>query len=87
MAFSRPERSLILDLRDVYVMDAAGLGLLVELQSWVQSRTGALKITNPSRRVRRLFALTNLQSVLNVAAPCSNEEIDEPAAEQRAMTA
>ncbi len=64
---SRPERRVVLDLRGVTVLDAAGLGLLVELHCWAQERSNTLTIANTTPRVRRLIALTNLHSVLSVS--------------------
>jgi anti-anti-sigma factor len=66
MATSRTENCLILDLSGIRALDAAGLGLLVELQCWARHRGKALRIVDPSACVRRLIALTNLQSVLQV---------------------
>ena len=66
MAESRTEACLVLDLSEVHAMDAAGLGLLVELHCRAQSRNQGLRIMNPSRCVRTLIALTSLQSVLEV---------------------
>jgi anti-anti-sigma factor len=66
MAESRPEPCLVLDLSEVHSLDAAGLGLLVELHCRAQERGQALRVMNPSRGVRALIALTNLQSVLEV---------------------
>ena len=83
IATSRPEHRVIVDLHDVRCMDASGLGLLVELHCWAQQRAGELRISNPSLPVRRLLALTNLESVLEIgsARECEIE------CEQRAMTA
>ena len=66
MAESRKEPCLVLDLSDVHAMDAAGLGLLVELHCRAQRRNQGLRVVNPSRCVRTLVALTNLHSVLEV---------------------
>lgn len=83
IAGSRPERRVVLDLRDVYGMDASGLGLLVELYCRARQHSGGMIIANPSSCVRRLMAMTNLDSVLEL------EGLDEDlgANEQRAMTA
>lgn len=67
MAEGRNEACLMLDLSEVRAMDAAGLGLLVELHCLAQGRGQALRIVEASRRVRRLIALAKLQSVLEVA--------------------
>jgi len=66
MATSRAEDCLTLNLSGIRALDAAGLGLLVELQCWAKHRQKALRIAEPSACVRRLIALTNLQSVLQV---------------------
>jgi len=77
MATSRLERHLVLDLRGVHCVDAAGLGLLVELHNWARERDRSLAVANPSPHVRRLMALTNLASVLNLAAEDARVVEDE----------
>src|SRR5271157_1996049 len=67
MAKSRTEACLILDLSSVQTLDAAGLGLLVELHCWARHGNKVLTVMNPSARVRKLFWLTNLQSVFEIA--------------------
>jgi anti-anti-sigma factor len=67
MAVARNEAYLMLDLSEIRAMDAAGLGLLVELHCRAQCRDQVLTIVKASRRVHRLIALANLQSVLEVA--------------------
>lgn len=69
MATSRSENCLTLDLSGIRALDATGLGLLVELQCWAKHRKKALRIVRPSACVRRLIALTNLQSVLQIVGP------------------
>ena len=66
MATSRAEDCLALDLRGIRGIDAAGLGLLVELHCWAQHRGKKMYLVNPSACVCRLIAITNLQSVLHV---------------------
>lgn len=68
IATSRTESHLALDLCGISTVDAAGLGLLVELQCWANEQKKALQIVNGSVRVRKLIALTNLQSILGIAA-------------------
>ncbi len=63
----------------------AGLGLLVELHCWAQERVGGLTIANPAPQIRRLMALTNLESVLEVTGQSDEEEFDQ--GERRVMTA
>jgi anti-anti-sigma factor len=66
MATSRTENCLTLDLSGIRALDAAGMGLLVELQCWAEHRQKKLRLVRPSACVRRLIALTNLQSVLRI---------------------
>src|SRR5271166_1018124 len=67
MAKSRTETCLILDLSGVQTADAAGLGLLVELYCWARHGNRVLTVMNPSASVQKLFWLTNLQSVFEIA--------------------
>ncbi len=89
MATSRPERSIIVDLRQVQAMDAAGLGLLVELYCRAQQRAGAFAVVNPSPWVRRLLALTNLDCVFRLAGSGAQQAADGAcdAGRRRAVTA
>jgi anti-anti-sigma factor len=84
IANARTERRVVIDLRDVRGMDASGLGLLVELYCHARQRARELRVANPSVSVRRLLAMTNLHSVLNLEV-WEEEELD--ARERRAMTA
>ncbi len=67
MAKSRTETCLILDLSGVKTVDAAGLGLLVELHCWAQHSNKVLTVINLSAGVRKLVWLTNLHSVFEIA--------------------
>jgi anti-anti-sigma factor len=90
--FSRPERYLFLDLRDVHVLDAAGLGLLIELYRWADQRDRVLAIVNPSKRVRTIIAITKLRSVLQLSDTGTDESqrlevCEDELSEYHAMTA
>jgi anti-anti-sigma factor len=87
LALARSECSLVLDLNNVYVMDAAGLGLLVELLLRAQERAGSLTIANPSCPVRRLLELTGLRSIMTIADSFPIEMMCDEDAQQQAMTA
>ena len=87
MATSRTENCLALDLSGIRALDAAGLGLLVELQCWANHRKKALKIVDPSQCVRKLIALTNLQSVLQVVHCKKFGGVEEPDRTPSAMGA
>ena len=65
------------------------LMLLVELHCRARQRACILTIANPSPCVRRLMALTHLESVLQVAgsAATGSAENDDDECERRAMSA
>jgi anti-anti-sigma factor len=55
-------RDVILDLRDVHIMDAAGIGALIALQT-----AGVyLKLENPTPAVRELLHVTGMDSVFEI---------------------
>lgn len=85
IAISRPECHVVIDLREVYGMDASGLGLLVELYCHARQRSGWLSIANPSPWVRHLMAMTNLEPVLEFEGLQEDDDFDP--CERRAMTA
>lgn len=76
MVTSRSEDCLSLDLSAIRGIDAAGLGLLVELHCWAEERGKNLWLVNPSTCVCRLIAMTNLQSVLRVVPGEKSDSID-----------
>ena len=59
-------RHLILDLENVTLIDAAGLGTLVHLHNACAERGLEFSILNPSPKVNELIRLTRLGSILPV---------------------
>jgi anti-sigma B factor antagonist len=59
---------VVLDLSGVSSIDSAGLGELACLYSAAQAQNADLKCAGPSRLVRELLDLTNLDSVLEIHA-------------------
>jgi anti-anti-sigma factor len=57
---------LVLDLSGVSSIDSAGIGELVLLHTWAQSKNADLKCASPSPLVRDLLDLTNMDSVLEI---------------------
>jgi anti-anti-sigma factor len=62
----RRERVVILDLCLVRALDAAGLGLLVDLHQSLESSGRELRLSRVSARVRRSIRLVRLDRVLNM---------------------
>lgn len=57
-------KRIILDLSNVDYMDSAGLGMIVRLWTSARKANCEFKVTNLTPRLKDLFTLTNLNSVL-----------------------
>ncbi len=69
-AVQQHRRDVILDLRKVDAIDAAGIGVLVSLQA-----AGIyLRLMAPSEQVREILRLTKLDSIFEI---CESESIGE----------
>ncbi|MGA9790385.1 MAG: STAS domain-containing protein [Terriglobales bacterium] len=65
-------QSLVLDLVGVDAIDAAGIGLLVSLQA-----AGIyLKLLNPTKQVREVLRVTQLESVFEICESPSTKQGD-----------
>jgi anti-anti-sigma factor len=67
-------RNVVVDLTDVYAIDAAGIGALVSLQ-------GAgiyLELFNPTRQVREILMVTKLNSIFEIFEPQPTSETNRP---------
>ncbi len=72
VAMARQEQHVLLNLSRVGAIDAAGLGLLVELHWATQRRSATLVIANPSSRAQQMITLTRLDRVLQIAGALKN---------------
>ena len=61
-------RVVVLDLSEVEMLDAGGLGVLVFLHNWTCANGIQLKLVNPSKGVREMLGLTGLKSVLHISS-------------------
>jgi anti-anti-sigma factor len=59
-------RKLVLDLSGVAYADSAGLGLLIVLHAKMKSLGGQLHLVAPSKRLRTLFELTSIDSIVTI---------------------
>jgi anti-sigma B factor antagonist len=59
-------QQFVLDMSEVEMMDAAGLGELVILLERARAGGSVMKIANPSKLVRELLELTKLSSVFEI---------------------
>ena len=64
---ARPEACVRIDLARVDSIDAAGLGLLVELQTWARETNRSLLLLDLSEQVWALVVLTKLCATLDIS--------------------
>jgi anti-sigma B factor antagonist len=64
--FLMEARPVVLNLRDVTVLDSSGAGTLVSLNVSAQTNHKRLKLANLSPRVRDVLAITRLLSVFEI---------------------
>ena len=67
MVYARPETNLYIDLSEVTAIDAAGLGLLVELQNLAAKIHRNVTLLDLSEDVWRLVILTKLCGSLEIS--------------------
>ncbi len=67
--------ALIIDLRRVEALDAAGLGTFLRIKQWCDAQGMNLKFINPGKRVQEVLALTALDSVLDVHPAASDDDV------------
>jgi anti-sigma B factor antagonist len=63
---SQGTRSIAVDLTDADFVDSSGLGVLVAALKRVRTHDGELAVVCPDPRLRRIFELTELISVLGL---------------------
>ncbi len=63
---ARSKGDMSVDCSELTFIDAAGIGMLVRLHRYYQSRGARLELVEPSPLLRRLLVLTGLETVLNV---------------------
>jgi len=64
---ARTEHEIRIDLSEVIGIDAAGLGLLVELQTWAERSRRTLTLLDLSENVWRMVILTKLYASLEIS--------------------
>jgi len=64
------KRRIVLDLKEVPMMDSAGLGAVVTLHVSARRRGCKLEVVNSSKQIRDLFSMTNVLSLFEAAGRC-----------------
>jgi anti-sigma B factor antagonist len=58
---------ITVNLKDVSYMDSTGLGVFVGLLKQLNNNEGELKLVELSERMKRLFKITGLSTIMNIA--------------------
>jgi anti-anti-sigma factor len=67
--FSHPYIEIaVLDMREITAIDAAGLGLLVELRKWAAAKRTPLKLLNLTPYLASLLNVTHLRPIFDVCS-------------------
>ena len=64
------KRRIVLDLKEVPMMDSSGLGAVVSLHVSARTRGCKLEVVNASKQIRDLFSMTNVLSLFEAAGRC-----------------
>ena len=61
------QKRIILDLKEVPLMDSSGLGTIVGLYVAARTRRCSLELINANKQIRELFGISNLLSIFEPA--------------------
>jgi anti-anti-sigma factor len=61
---------ILLDLKEVPMMDSSGLGAVVALHVSARMRGCRLEVVNASKQILELFSMTNVLSLFEAAGRC-----------------
>lgn len=67
-------QNVVLDLKGLTDVDAAGLGAIASLGSWARSTGASLRLMNLMPRVERLMELTGLRTEFDICS--ARDELD-----------
>jgi anti-sigma B factor antagonist len=60
-------KNVVIDLKEVPMIDSAGLGVLIGILKQVRERGGELKLAGMQKRVRLVFEITRTQRIFTVS--------------------
>ncbi|MEX2605777.1 MAG: STAS domain-containing protein [Kiritimatiellia bacterium] len=59
-------KNVVIDLKEVSMIDSAGLGVLIAILKQVRERGGDLKLAGMQKRVRLVFEITRTQRIFTI---------------------
>jgi len=60
------EYQFIIDLRKVDYIDSAGLGILINMQNYLEQSDGAIRLTNTLPQVRKVLAISRFDKKFKI---------------------
>jgi anti-anti-sigma factor len=63
---TRTAANIVLDLANISIVDAHGLGVLLQLREQIVARGGHFELMNVSQSLYRIFEITRLNTVFNI---------------------
>ena len=64
---------IVLDLKEVPMMDSSGLGAVVTLHVSARTRGCRLEVVNASKQILELFSMTNVLSLFEATGRCGGK--------------
>jgi anti-sigma B factor antagonist len=61
-------KTLVINLKDVSYIDSTGLGVFIGIYKLLKQNDGELKLINLSARLERLFEITGLSNIIDIAS-------------------
>ncbi len=58
--------NIVIDLKNVMVINSSGLGILIGCMKRVKSANGIFKLLNPQEKISNLFKITRLNLVFDI---------------------
>ena len=65
-AMSNGCSTVVVNIQDVPAIDSSGVGEFVSTSTSLRNRGGRLKVCNPSAKIESLFAITKLNTMLDI---------------------
>src|ERR1044072_5186537 len=66
LSAAQPASDIVLNLSKVTIVDAHGLGVLLELREQALAKGAHFELTNVSKRLYRIFEITRLNTVFDI---------------------